>query len=112
MPYGDLVIVLSKVLRIKRTLDGAGIDRIILDVETRKALAIEHRWRADWRGGVVVAAALERRTARRRLIRRCLLRIFANGSNESFGPNHTRTRARRNGRASGFSTTSDDQTSR
>jgi hypothetical protein len=41
--------VLSTVLRIKRTLDGAEIDQIILDLETRKALAAEHRRRADWR---------------------------------------------------------------
>jgi Zn-finger nucleic acid-binding protein len=34
---------------IKRTLDGAEIDKIIADVETRKALAVEHRRRADWR---------------------------------------------------------------
>jgi hypothetical protein len=33
MPYGDVVIVLSTVLRIKRTLDGAEIDKIISDVE-------------------------------------------------------------------------------
>jgi hypothetical protein len=49
LPYGDIVIVLSTVLRIKRTLDGAEIDQIILDLETRKALAAEHRRRADWR---------------------------------------------------------------
>jgi hypothetical protein len=45
--YGDVVIVLSTVLRIRRTLDGAEIDRMILDVETRKALALERRRRAD-----------------------------------------------------------------
>ncbi|MGY4365260.1 hypothetical protein ACVW1A_001325 [Bradyrhizobium sp. LB1.3] len=48
MPYGDVVIVLSTVLRIKRTLDGAEIDEIISDVQARKALAVEHRRRADW----------------------------------------------------------------
>jgi hypothetical protein len=37
----------SDVLRIKRTLDGAEIDKIISDVQARKALAIEHRRRAD-----------------------------------------------------------------
>jgi hypothetical protein len=42
------VIALSVVLRIMRTLDGAEIDKIILDVETRKGLATEHRRRADW----------------------------------------------------------------
>lgn len=55
LPYGDVVIVLSTVLRIKRTLDGAEIDRIIWDVETRKALAAEHRRRADWRKAEVEA---------------------------------------------------------
>lgn len=49
MPYGDVVIALSVVLRMKRTLDGAEIDKIILDVEARKALAVEHRRRAEWR---------------------------------------------------------------
>jgi len=49
LPYGDLVIALSVVLRIKRTLDGAEIDKIILDMETRKALAMERQRRADWR---------------------------------------------------------------
>ncbi|TYO67191.1 hypothetical protein FXV83_07710 [Bradyrhizobium hipponense] len=49
MPYGDVVMVLSIVLRIRRTLDGAEIDRIIWDVETRKALAAERRRRAEWR---------------------------------------------------------------
>jgi hypothetical protein len=36
-------------LRIKRTLGRAEIDKIIWDVEARKALAIEHRRRGDWR---------------------------------------------------------------
>ncbi|TFV36478.1 hypothetical protein [Bradyrhizobium niftali] len=53
--YGDVVIVLSTVLRIKRTLDGAEIDWIIWDVETRKELAIEHRRRAEWRKAEVEA---------------------------------------------------------
>jgi hypothetical protein len=43
------VIALSVVLRIARTLDGAEIDKLIADVQTRKALAAEHRRRADWR---------------------------------------------------------------
>ena len=46
MPYGDVVIVLSTVLRIKRTLDGAEIDKIIWDVEAHKALAMERQRRA------------------------------------------------------------------
>ncbi|UPK35559.1 hypothetical protein IVB18_47780 [Bradyrhizobium sp. 186] len=49
------MIVLSTVLRIKRTLDAAEIDKIIWDVETRKALAVEHRRRADWRKAEVEA---------------------------------------------------------
>jgi hypothetical protein len=32
MPYGDVVIVLSTVLRIRRTLDGAEIDKVISDL--------------------------------------------------------------------------------
>ncbi|UPK39359.1 hypothetical protein IVB18_20315 [Bradyrhizobium sp. 186] len=55
MPYGDVVIVLSTVLRIRRTLDGVEIDKIILDVETREALAIEHRRRAEWRKAELAA---------------------------------------------------------
>jgi hypothetical protein len=43
------VIVLSTVLRIKRTLDGAEIDKIISDLQARKALAAEHRRRNEWR---------------------------------------------------------------
>lgn len=49
VPYGDVVMALSTVLRIKRTLNGAEIDQIIRDMETRKALAVEQRRRADWR---------------------------------------------------------------
>jgi hypothetical protein len=30
-------------------LDGTEIDQIIWDVEARKAMAVEHRRRADWR---------------------------------------------------------------
>ncbi|WP_439400290.1 hypothetical protein ACRQ5Q_42810 (plasmid) [Bradyrhizobium sp. PMVTL-01] len=49
MPYGDLLIVLSSSLRIKRTLDGSEIDEIISDVVTRKAMAIERKRRTHWR---------------------------------------------------------------
>lgn len=48
-PHGDVLMVLSTVLRIKRTLDGSEIDEIISDVVTRKAMAIERRRRAEWR---------------------------------------------------------------
>ena len=40
-PYGDLLIALSTVLRIKRTLDGAEIDEIIWDVLVRNTVAVE-----------------------------------------------------------------------
>ncbi|WMT79656.1 hypothetical protein [Bradyrhizobium sp. Ash2021] len=56
MPYGDVVTALSIVLRIKRTLDGAEIDKIIWDVQARKALAAEHARRRDWRRVVENAA--------------------------------------------------------
>jgi hypothetical protein len=49
LPYGDLVMVLSTLLRIKRTLDGAEIDKIIWEFEAHKALAVERRRRAEWR---------------------------------------------------------------
>jgi hypothetical protein len=48
-PHGDSVIALSTVLRIKRTLDGTAIDRLISELQARKALAIECLRRADWR---------------------------------------------------------------
>jgi hypothetical protein len=48
LPCGDVVIALSVLLRIKRTLDGAEIDELISDLQARKALAVEHRRRADW----------------------------------------------------------------
>jgi hypothetical protein len=47
--HGDVVIALSTVLRIRRTLDGAEIDDLISDLQTRKALAAEHRRRKEWR---------------------------------------------------------------
>ena len=49
LPYGDVVISLSVLLRIKRTLNGAEIDTLISDLQARKAMAAEHRRRADWR---------------------------------------------------------------
>jgi hypothetical protein len=57
--YGDVVIALSVVLRIARTLDGAEIDKIISDVEARKAVAVEHRRRADWRKRELAASSFE-----------------------------------------------------
>lgn len=50
------MIALSVILRIKRRLDGAEIDKIIWDVLARKALAIEQKRRADWRKREVAAS--------------------------------------------------------
>ena len=49
MPFGDVVMALSIVLRIKRALNGAEIDELISDVQARKTRAIELARRADWR---------------------------------------------------------------
>lgn len=57
MPYGDVMMALSVVLRIKRTLDGDEIDALISDVQTRKALAIERVRRKRWQRAVDNAAA-------------------------------------------------------
>jgi hypothetical protein len=57
LPYGDVVMTLSIVLRIKRTLDSDEIDKIISDVQAVKARAIEHRRRADWRKRELAAAS-------------------------------------------------------
>jgi hypothetical protein len=43
LPYGDVMIALSTVFRIKRTLDGTEIDALIFDLQAR-TLAAE-RWR-------------------------------------------------------------------
>jgi len=57
MPYGDLLMALSVLLRIRRTLNGAEIDKIIWDFEAHKALAIERHRRAQWDRIVKSAAA-------------------------------------------------------
>jgi hypothetical protein len=57
LPYGDVVMALSIVLRIKRTLDGAEIDKIISDLQDRKALDVEHVRRKRWQGVIENAAA-------------------------------------------------------
>jgi len=59
LPYGDVVMTLSIVLRIKRTLDSDKIDKIIADLQARKAQAIEHRRRADWRKRELAAASFQ-----------------------------------------------------
>jgi hypothetical protein len=51
-----VVIALSTVLRIKRTLNGAEIDELISDIQTRKAQAAERRRRKEWQRVVENAA--------------------------------------------------------
>jgi hypothetical protein len=66
LPYGDVMMTLSDVmmmlsivLRIKRTLDGAEIDKIIADVQAQKALAFERVRRKRWQQRVENAAAFD-----------------------------------------------------
>jgi hypothetical protein len=59
LPYGDVVMTLSIVLRIKRTLDSDEIDKIISDVQARKVLAVERVRRKRWQQRVENAAAFD-----------------------------------------------------
>lgn len=59
LPYGDVVMTLSIVLRIRRTLDGPEIDKIISDLQARKALATERVRRKRWEGVIENAAAFK-----------------------------------------------------
>jgi hypothetical protein len=58
LPYGDVVMTLSIVLRIKRTLDGAEIEKLISGMQARKALAAERMRRKRWEGVIENAARL------------------------------------------------------
>jgi hypothetical protein len=58
-PHAPIIMSLSIVLRIKRTLDGAEIDKIISDVQARKALAVEHGRRQRWEQVIENAAAFD-----------------------------------------------------
>jgi hypothetical protein len=58
LPHGDVVMVLSTVLHIARTLDGPEIDKIISDLQARKALATERMRRKRWDGVIENAARL------------------------------------------------------
>ncbi len=58
-PHAPIIMSLSIVLRIKRTLDGAEIDKIISDVQARKALAVEHGRRQRWQQVIENAAAFD-----------------------------------------------------
>jgi hypothetical protein len=55
----NCVIVLSSVLRIKRTLDGAEINKIISGLQAEKELAIEHHRRALWDRTIKTAATFK-----------------------------------------------------
>jgi hypothetical protein len=59
LPYGDVVMTLSIVLRIKRTLDGGEIDKIISDLQARKAVAVERVHRKRWQKVIENAAAFK-----------------------------------------------------
>lgn len=52
IPHADILMVASIVLRIKRTLDGAEIDKIIRDVVARNALENEHLRRKQWQATI------------------------------------------------------------
>ncbi|MBR0900984.1 hypothetical protein JQ616_39015 [Bradyrhizobium tropiciagri] len=56
MTHGDLVMVLSIVLRIKRTLNGGEIDEFIWRHEAQKASVFEQQRRVQWRERELVAA--------------------------------------------------------
>jgi hypothetical protein len=64
LPYGDVVMTLSIVLRIKRTLDAAEIDKIISDVQARKGLEIERVRRKRWQRVIENAAAFKSASSR------------------------------------------------
>jgi hypothetical protein len=59
LPYGDVVMTLSIVLRIKRTLDSGEIDKIIADLQAQKALAVERGRRKRWQAIIENAAAFK-----------------------------------------------------
>jgi hypothetical protein len=63
LPYGDVVMTLSIVLRIKRTLDAAEIDKIIADVQARKAVAVERWRRKRWKRVIENATSFAAQTA-------------------------------------------------
>jgi hypothetical protein len=59
LPYGDVVMTLSIGLRIKRTLDGGEIDKIISGVQARKELSFERVRRKRWQCVIENAAAFD-----------------------------------------------------
>ncbi|MGX9426147.1 hypothetical protein ACWKUA_11360 [Bradyrhizobium sp. LeoA1S1] len=59
LPHGDTVMALSIALRIKRTLDGAEIDKTIRIALAHRDIAIERARRVQWQRTVENAAAFE-----------------------------------------------------
>jgi hypothetical protein len=59
LPYGAVLMVLSIVLRIKRTLDSDEIDKIIADLQARKGWAVERGRRKWWQRVIENAAAFD-----------------------------------------------------
>jgi len=54
-PYGPVIIALSIVLKIRRTLTGDEIDNVITTVLAGFELAAEHRRRAEWQNRTLSA---------------------------------------------------------
>jgi hypothetical protein len=73
-PYGHVIIALSVVLKIRRTLTGAEIDDVIATLLAGFELAAEHRRRADWQMRSV-GQELCRRTWSTRMTQRRLIPV-------------------------------------
>jgi hypothetical protein len=56
-PYGHVIIALSVVLKIRRTLTGEEIDDVIATVLSGFELALEQRRRADWQNRALSASS-------------------------------------------------------
>jgi len=54
-PHGPIIMALSIVLKIRRTLTGAEIDDVIATTVAGLQLAAERRRRAEWRKGELAA---------------------------------------------------------
>ncbi|AND92607.1 MULTISPECIES: hypothetical protein [Bradyrhizobium] len=54
-PHGPIIMALSIVLKIRRTLTGAEIDDVIATTVAGLQLAAERRLRAEWRKGELAA---------------------------------------------------------
>jgi hypothetical protein len=58
-PHALAVMSLQIVLRMRRTMSAAEIDRVIATVIAEQSLAVEHRRRADWRKRELAANSFE-----------------------------------------------------